>query len=147
VPALQMVWNGEAPAGDPSLGAVSLGAPHVDAMLELVALTQPGPFGPRNLDMGEYLGLFDERGRLVAMAGERMWAGRFREISAVCTHPESQGRGLARRLMHELIRRQSTRGLVPFLHVMAFNERAISLYRHMGFHARRESLLRVVCRE
>ena len=40
------------------------------------------------------------------MAGERMHAGTLREISGVCTHPDFQGRGLARRLMRKLVRRQ-----------------------------------------
>jgi hypothetical protein len=31
-----------------------------------------------------------------AMAGERMHAGSWREVSAVCTHPDYLGRGLAR---------------------------------------------------
>ncbi len=33
------------------------------------------------------------------MAGERMHAEGFTEISGVCTHPQFQGRGLARRRM------------------------------------------------
>jgi predicted GNAT family acetyltransferase len=96
--------------------------------------------------MGEYLGIHED-GRLVAMAGERMAAGDLREISGVCTHPDFQGRGLARALMHELICRQVARGLLPFLHVMSFNSRALALYERMGFRRHRESVLRIVCRE
>jgi hypothetical protein len=33
------------------------------------------------------------------MTGERLGAGRLREVSAVCTHPDFQGRGLWPRLM------------------------------------------------
>jgi GNAT superfamily N-acetyltransferase len=146
VPAVQMVWNGDLPEVDAAPNAIALGNAHVDAMLELVALTQPGPFGPRTVELGDYFGIF-EHGKLVAMAGERMAAGSLREISGVCTRPESQGRGLARGLMHKLIRLQIARGLVPFLHVMSFNTRALELYEHMGFRRHRESLMRIVCRE
>jgi ribosomal protein S18 acetylase RimI-like enzyme len=75
-----------------------------------------------------------------------MEAASLREISAVCTHPDLQGRGLARRLMHLLIRRQRRRGLVPFLHVMQYNTRAIAMYERMGFRRHRQWVLRVVCR-
>jgi ribosomal protein S18 acetylase RimI-like enzyme len=145
VPAVQMVWDGAVPDGNSAPRARRLAGGDVAAMLELVALTQPGPFGPRTIELGEYLGIFDD-GRLVAMAGERMAAGRLREISGVCTRPELEGKGLARALMHELIRRQTARGLVPFLHVMAFNSRALAMYERMGFRRHRESVLRIVCR-
>ena len=44
-----------------------------------------------------------------------------REISGVCTHPEFQGRGLARRLVAELVRRELGRDQTPFLHVLRAN--------------------------
>jgi predicted GNAT family acetyltransferase len=78
------------------------------------------------------------------MAGERMCAGALREISGVCTHPDFQGRGFARRLMTKLIRRQMRRGEVPFLHVMRSNAAAHGLYERMGFRDYRESVVRVV---
>ncbi|HXC49641.1 MAG TPA: GNAT family N-acetyltransferase [Candidatus Limnocylindrales bacterium] len=146
VPAVQMVWNGGVPEDDAAPHAIALTDAHVDAMLELVALTQPGPFGPRTIELGDYFGVFED-GKLVAMAGERMEAGCLREISGVCTRPEAQGRGLARGLMHRLIRLQIGRGLVPFLHVMSFNTRALELYERMGFGRHRELLMRIVCRE
>ena len=90
-------------------------------LLALALLTKPGPFGPRTIELGEYFGYFDDGDRLIAMAGERMAAAGLHEISGVCTHPEHQGRGLARRLMLKLIRRQLLRGETPFLHVMRAN--------------------------
>lgn len=90
------------------------------AALELATLTHPGPFGPRTLEPGEYFGPFAGP-RLIAMAGERMQAGSFREISGVCTDPEFQGRDHARRLMVKPIRRQLLRGQTPFLPVMRDN--------------------------
>jgi predicted GNAT family acetyltransferase len=114
--------------------------------LALAELTRPGPFGPRTLELGDYVGVFDGDNNLIAMAGERMAAGALREISGVCTHPEHQGRGLARRLMLELVRREMQRGQRPFLHVMRANQSAHGLYRRMGFVDHRETVVRVVSR-
>jgi len=111
--------------------------------LELADLTRPGPFGLRTIELGEYFGCFEAE-RLVAMAGERMHAGKLREISGVSTHPDFQGRGLARRLMVKLIRRQMQREELPFLHVMSDNKNAHRLYERMGFRDYRESLVRVI---
>ena len=80
------------------------------------------------------------------MAGERMFAGRLREVSGVCTHPDFQGRGLARRLVAKLIARQVARGEAPFLHVMRDNAAAHRLYVGMGFRDYRETVVRVVSR-
>jgi predicted GNAT family acetyltransferase len=85
-------------------------------MVDLVTVTQPGPFGARIGELGEYYGVFESR-RLVAMAGEPFEAGALREISGVCTHPDFQGRGYARRLVAKLIRRQMQRDRMPFLHI------------------------------
>jgi predicted GNAT family acetyltransferase len=114
-------------------------------MLALVALTQPGPFGERTVELGEYWGVLED-GRLVAMAGERMEAGTLKEISGVCTHPAFQGRGYARRLMHRLIRLQLARGQTPFLHVMKGNDAARALYARMGFRHHGDIAVRVVSR-
>lgn len=139
----KMVWEGDTPAEDAAPEAVRLGAAHAQRALDLALLTRPGPFGLRTIELGEYFGCFDGE-RLVAMAGERMHAGPLREISGVCTHPDQQGRGLARRLMLKLIRRQLLRGEVPFLHVMRENAGARGLYEKMGFRHYRESVVRVV---
>ena len=138
----KMVWQGAIPAEERDV-AVRLTHDDAAQAVELANLTKPGPFGPRNLDLGEYFGIFDGD-RLVAMAGERLAAGPFREVSAVCTHPDRQGQGLARRLMNRIIRRQMQRGEKPFLHVMSSNESARRLYERMGFAIYRESVVRVV---
>jgi len=142
---LQMMWQAPAPAADDGAAALRLGPEHVPQVLDLVALTKPGPFGPRTLELGEYVGCFDGP-RLVAMAGERMHAGRLREISGVCTHPDFQGRGLARRLMLLLLRRELQRGDVPFLHVLRDNRPAHALYARMGFRDHQELTVRVLSR-
>lgn len=139
---LQMVWDAPPPA-DPPLDTRPLGAAQVEAMLGLVALTRPGPFGPRTVELGDYLGVFDDAG-LVAMAGERMHAAPLREVSGVCTHPRAQGRGLARALVERLVRRMLGRGEIPFLHVMTANTGAIRLYEKMGFRRHQEPVVRVV---
>ncbi len=141
----KMVWAGELPAVDAAPEALPLGPEHVEQALELVALTHPGPFGPRTIELGDYFGLFDGS-RLIAMAGERACAGMLREVSGICTHPQAQGHGLARRLTAKLVRRQMLRGETPFLHVMRSNEGARALYRRMGFVEYRESVVRVIRR-
>ena len=139
----KMVWRAPVPNDDDRPGAVALGATHAQQAFDLASLAKPGPFGPRTIELGDYLGVFDGA-RLVAMAGERMHAGTLREISGVCTHPDYRGRGLAARLMRMLIRRQLARGETPFLHVMRPNESARRLYERMGFAVHRESVVRVV---
>ena len=141
----KMVWEGDAPASDDAVDAVPLGDAHREQAVALAALTRPGPFGPRTIELGEYFGIVEDD-RLVAMAGERMCAGPLREISGVCTHPDYQGRGLARRLMRKLVRRQMLRGETPFLHVMRDNGGARALYERMGFRNYRESVVRLVTR-
>jgi ribosomal protein S18 acetylase RimI-like enzyme len=142
----RMVWDGVMPAHDEAPDAVPLGPQHAARALELALLTRPGPFGLRTIELGEYFGYVDND-RLVAMAGERMAAPGLREISGVCTHPDYQGRGYARRLMRKLIRRQLLRGETPFLHVMRANEAAHALYLRMGFRDYLETVVRVVTPE
>ena len=139
----KMLWEAAMPAIDEAPEAVPLGPEHAAQALDLATLTRPGPFGLRTVELGEYFGCFDGQ-RLVAMAGERMCAGTLREISGVCTHPDHQGRGLARQLMLKLVRRQMQRNETPFLHVMRENARARRLYEQMGFRNYRETVVRVV---
>lgn len=139
----KMVWETDPPDADEAPDAVRLGPEHAQQALDLANLTRPGPFGPKTIELGEYFGYFDGRD-LVAMAGERMHAGTLREVSGVCTHPDFQGRGLARRLMLKLVYRQMQRGETPFLHVMRDNGGARRLYERMGFGHYLESVVRVV---
>ena len=138
----KMVWESAMPVAEEN-EVVPLGLEHVTLALDLVALTRPGLFGPRTIELGEYLGCFEGE-QLIAMAGERMFAGTFREISGVCTHPDYRGRGLAHRLMFTLMRRQMLRGETPFLHVMRENVSAFELYERMGFRVYREVVVRII---
>ena len=139
----KMVWDAPAPEGDAAPDATLLRPEHAPRAVELAKLTNPGPFGIRTPELGEYFGYFEGE-RLVAMAGERTAAGPMREISGVCTHPDFQGRGYARRLVDKLVRRQLARGETPFLHVMSTNHAGHGLYQRMGFRDYRETVVRVV---
>ncbi|MEY2272475.1 GNAT family N-acetyltransferase [Streptomyces sp. BF23-19] len=116
--------------------AVRLGAADVPEVLELIRLTEPGPFLPRTVELGTYLGI-RRQGRLVAMAGERLRPPGWTEISAVCTHPDHRGQGLATRLVRAVAAGIRERGEIPFLHTSASNTRAIRLYESIGFTLRR----------
>jgi ribosomal protein S18 acetylase RimI-like enzyme len=115
---------------DPEL--TELGRDDVPDMLALVALTDPGPFRARTIELGTYLGL-RRNGQLIAMAGERFRAPGFVEISAVCTHPDHRGHGLATRLIRAVAAGIERTGSRPFLHTGATNTLAIRLYERLGF--------------
>jgi len=107
----------------------------IPAMLELTALTKPGPFLARTHELGRYIGIRDGE-RLAAMAGERMRLDGFTEISAVCVHPDYRGRGYAQRLVTALMTAIRSKGETPFLHVIDDNHAAIALYERLGFMSR-----------
>jgi ribosomal protein S18 acetylase RimI-like enzyme len=130
----QMVLAGGIPAM-PDFTPELLGAADVPAMLELTALTKPGPFLPETYRLGRYIGI-REGGRLAAMAGERMRLDGFTEISAVCVHPDFRGKGYAQMLVKNLMNTIAADGTVPFLHVVDENRGAIALYERLGFAIR-----------
>lgn len=111
---------------------------HIPAMLQLAELVLPGFLQKRSLEMGSYFGIFDEN-KLVAMAGERIFPKPFKEITAVCTHPDYQGCGYASKLVKSVAALMRTEGNIPFLHVGAKNTRAKNLYLHLGFQERIET--------
>jgi predicted GNAT family acetyltransferase len=111
---------------------IRLTADDVPEMLDLVKLTAPGPFARRTIELGHYIGIRKD-GRLIAMAGERMYLPGYREISAVCTHPDHRGKGYARLLVSILANENWARGDTPFLHVVDGHTDVISLYERLGF--------------
>ncbi len=115
-----------------------LGDADVEDMLDLVRLARPGPFLPRTIEFGGYLGIRRD-GALVAMTGERLRPSGWVEISAVATHPEHRGQGLAGVLVRRVVAGVHSRGERPFLHAAADNIEAIRLYRELGFSVRRET--------
>jgi ribosomal protein S18 acetylase RimI-like enzyme len=134
--AVQMIAGADLPpfADD---GAVRLGPADVADMLDLAALTAPGPFAARTATLGTFLGIRID-GRLAAMAGERMRFPGHTELSGVCTHPDFRGRGLAARLCRRLTAEIRARGDRPFLHAFAANRPAIALYEALGWTIRRD---------
>jgi len=116
--------------------ARSLGPADAPEMMALVELTRPGPFAMGTVELGGYLGVFDD-GQLVAMAGERLHLPGFCEISAVCTRPDHRGRGLAAGLTALVARAIEARGERPFLHHASENHPARRVYESLGFEFRR----------
>jgi ribosomal protein S18 acetylase RimI-like enzyme len=122
-----------------------LGEEDAPEMLALATLTAPGPFFAGTHRMGHFIGV-REGGRLIAMAGQRMRVPGFTEVSAVCTHPDFRGRGLAGRLMRVLIDRIVGEGDAAFLHVYPDNAGAIALYEALGFRLRAQLTFTVLRR-
>ncbi|GAB2690810.1 GNAT family N-acetyltransferase [Nocardia thraciensis] len=141
LPSVQMDGAGLRVAHDPEFDVLT--AADLPEILELIARTEPGPYAPRTIEMGTYLGL-RVHGRLVAMAGERMHPPGWTEISAVCTDAEFRGRGIASRLIRAVGAGIRARGETPFLHALARNTTAISLYETLGFTLRQRSALTIV---
>jgi GNAT superfamily N-acetyltransferase len=142
-PGWQVLMNGDAVqltgelvAVTPDDEAIPLGPADVPEMLDLVARTRPGPFLPRTIELGGYLGIRRD-GALVAMAGERLRPPGWAEISAVCTDPAFRGNGLATRLTLAVAAAITARGDQPFLHAASDNVTALRLYASLGFRLRR----------
>ena len=140
---LQMVMESKErpPAG--SFTIQHLGQLHVPAMLTLTKMTNPGPFYERTIEFGNYSGIFSQD-QLVAMAGQRLHAGQYIEISAVCTQPDYAGRGFGKALVLHLVQLIRQQGCIPFLHVRKDNTNAIKLYSFLGFLTRHEMTINIV---
>jgi ribosomal protein S18 acetylase RimI-like enzyme len=117
--------------------AIELSEAHRDDVLALTGLVYPHYFRRRTMEMGRYFGIYQDR-RLAAIVGERLGMDTLQEISAVCTHPDFNGRGHARRLLALLSNDNLERGRLPFLHVSHANRRAKRLYEQMGYRLRRD---------
>ncbi|MFE3474603.1 GNAT family N-acetyltransferase [Streptomyces bacillaris] len=133
VAGVQLVDESVVP--EPDAEAVRLGPADVPEMLDLVERTRPGPFLPRTVELGTYLGI-RRGGALVAMAGERLHPPGWTETSAVCTDESVRGQGLASRLVRAVAYGIPERGETPFLHTSAANTGAIRLYEALGFRLR-----------
>jgi ribosomal protein S18 acetylase RimI-like enzyme len=120
-----------------------LGTTALAEMIALTALTEPGPFGPRTLELGTFVGVYASR-RLAAMAGERLHLPGYTEVSAVCTHPDHRGHGYASALVSAVVNAMRAKGETPMLHVRANNTSAIRVYERLGFTTRRSLDLAVV---
>ncbi|MFC3198479.1 GNAT family N-acetyltransferase [Parapedobacter deserti] len=143
VPVWQMVSGSEPRPLSVAARVTPLTEADVPQMLELTRLTNPGPFEQRTIQFGHYEGIY-ENNRLVAMAGQRMHPKPYAEISAVCTHPDYLGRGLATQLLARQILRIKTAGEIPFLHVKSDNLKAIKVYTGLGFEKRKELIVYII---
>jgi ribosomal protein S18 acetylase RimI-like enzyme len=132
IKGLQFVYEEEGIAATDFPGVQPLSAPHIEQMVQLAHLTKPGPFGYRTIEFGSYFGIFDKE-KLVAMTGQRLHVENCTEISAVCTHPDYLGRGYAYTLLQHQLQIILQHNQQPYLHVRADNERAIALYKRLGF--------------
>ena len=141
----QMVMEALNPAPQRDIAIVPLTEVDASEMRALAELTKPGPFFTRTHQLGDFVGVKLD-GKLAAMAGERMQPTGYTEVSAVCTHPDTRGRGLAGVLMSHVCAKIIARGERPFLHTYADNAGAIGLYEKLGFRFRTEARMRVMTR-
>jgi len=133
-------------AAEQSDEVIALGGNDAPEMLELATLTRPGPFLINTHRLGRFIGIRKD-GRLAAMAGERLHVDGFREVSAVCTHPDFRGRGYAGLLSRIVANRIRSEGETPFLHAYADNTAAIRLYETLGFRIERELVVQMLRRD
>jgi ribosomal protein S18 acetylase RimI-like enzyme len=109
----------------------------VPEMSEIYAATRPGrTLCPKIQKLGTFVGIRHE-GRLVAMGGIRLHLAGYREITTVATLPEFEGRGYGTAIVMALMSRIQAKGERPFLTVRTDNERAIWIYKKLGFVERR----------
>ena len=125
---------------------IALTVADVPDMLQLVDVARPGPILPRSIEMGRFFGIRRD-GELVAMAGERMRMHGYCEICTVCTHPDWQGKGYARRLCNLLTRDNWQKGIVPFLAMNPENTPALRLYESLNFTRRAVLKVIIISRE
>ena len=136
----QMIYSRTSPPPVPQQDLISLNDKDVPAMQALTKLTNPGPFFQNTIQFGNYRGFFDDD-KLIAMAGQRLHPYQYVEISAVCTHPDYQGKGYASQLISDQINLIMAESCVPFLHVINTNPTAIKVYERLGFVKRREMFI------
>ena len=130
-PIIQMIADAETPAPAEGLAPIVLGPGDAPEMLRLAEQTNPGPFGPRTHELGQYIGI-----RIDGAV----------EISAVCVSPGHRGKGYAAFLVVWLVRKLRGEGAMPFLHAFTDNSSAIALYERLGFRTRKTLRLTVLAR-
>jgi ribosomal protein S18 acetylase RimI-like enzyme len=142
---VQMVLPQEVEIPSPVRDVLPLTAAHAQEMVALTNVAFPGFFRPATYRMGSFFGVRagDE---LVAMGGERLLLPGHPEMSAICTHPDHRGEGLATDVVRHLARHHRRAGLVSWLHVLAPNRRAIDLYASLGFERVRNLMLHRITR-
>jgi ribosomal protein S18 acetylase RimI-like enzyme len=115
---------------------VELTPSDVPEMSVVYAATRPGrTLCQRIQKLGQFLGIRED-GKLVAMGGLRLHIAGYREITTVATLPDYEGRGHATAIMRALLERIQSRGERAFLTVRSDNNRAVEIYRRLGFRER-----------
>ncbi|MGI4830078.1 MAG: GNAT family N-acetyltransferase [Janthinobacterium lividum] len=146
VPALQMIFPEAAPL-PPVPAAILIEALSCAAAVEMVALIDvayPGFFRKDTCRMGRYYGVRSPDGTLIAMGGERVVLGPYREVSGLCTLPSHAGEGLGTALLGRILADQRANQAISWLYVLESNRRAVNLYLHLGFEVlRRVDLYRI----
>lgn len=108
----------------------------VPEMSVIYAATRPNrTLCPKIQKLGIFLGIRSE-GKLVAMGGLRLHIAGYREITTVATQPEYERRGYGTAIVQALVDRIQAKGERPFLTVRTENERAVAIYRRLGFKER-----------
>jgi ribosomal protein S18 acetylase RimI-like enzyme len=142
---VQMVLPQEVEIPAPGRDVLPLTAAHAQEMVALTNVAFPGFFRPATHRMGSFFGV-RAGDKLVAMGGERLLLPGHPEMSAICTHPDHRGAGLATDVVRHLARHHRRAGLVSWLHVGAPNRRAIDLYASLGFERVRNLMLHRITR-
>ncbi len=135
--AYQLVCQQRTPIPKMDVDFIELTQADMQDAIQLVRLTEPGPFIPSLFSKRRFVGI-RQAGQLVAMAGERMIAGGYVEISGVCTHPDWRGKGYARFLSSVIADGIWERGETPFLNVYPSNVSAYRIYQALHFVKRVE---------
>ena len=142
---VQMALPEEVEIAAPGRDVLALGAGHAQDMVGLTNIAFPGFFRPATYRMGSFFGV-RVGGELVAMGGERLLLPGHPEMSAICTHPDHRGVGLATDVIRHLASHQRRAGLISWLHVGAPNRGAIDLYASLGFERVRSIMLHRIVR-
>jgi ribosomal protein S18 acetylase RimI-like enzyme len=134
-PIIQMVAD-QSVRDDAALGErlIELGVSDAHDMLQLVEITKPSPLGPHTHMLGAYVG-YRDRGKLIAMGGQRFRPPGLVELSATRVHPDARGCGLGTAVTTHLSRLARAHRETPFLRVFPDNP-ATALYERLGFRER-----------
>lgn len=117
-------------------GVTALTSADIVAAQALYAAAYPGSwFDARMLETGQYFGIWELGGALVAIAGVHSYSPTYRvaALGNITTHPDWRGRGLATKVTAAVCRSLSNNVDYIGLNVLAENQAAIACYQKLGF--------------